>query len=320
MADFSGSASPEALYDAVWSTTYKNFWDEARLRNWGWWRNRFSGRLPSLAAAHAAIDEMLASLGDRFTQFKLPHHLEQDDSEAFSSNSPVRVEWLNGGIALVHLKSFAQHNTADALDHALRSVGDARGFILDLRGNGGGFLRQSNLALSLFMTRGNCMLTRSYHDGKYDEEAWWLGPDGFEVTTRDRRGNVIRPIEYVTRYRNIVAGRPLFVLVDDGTASAAEFFAATLRDHNLATLFGTDTAGKGIMQGTLPMPNGTALRLTSGTFLPPSGQFFGDARQTVYSAVQPHFRVDPRRDRRRDLILDVAWDHMLHDLDGRRAA
>jgi C-terminal processing protease CtpA/Prc len=118
------------------------------------------------------------------------------------------------------------------------------------------------------------------------------------------------------RFPNIVGGRPLIVLIDGKTASAAEFFAATLRDHKLARLYGTTTGGKGISQATIKLFDGHALQVTSGTFLPPSGQFFGDHRQTVFNGIEPHYRV--YNDGPGDHVLDVAYDHMLRDLEPRR--
>jgi C-terminal processing protease CtpA/Prc len=317
MADHIDRVSPEALYDAVWSATYEHFWDGKRLDAFKQWRHRFDGMLYSQDDAHRAINDMLSSLGDTYTWFKLPERLDRDEREATNPESPVHVHCLRGGIALVRLDSFTQRNSAEEMHHALLSVENARGFILDLRGNGGGILGEANTMLSSFMDRGDALKMRYYDDGRYTEESYWLGPRGFEMTLTDRDGNIIGTNNSNPRYPNIIDGRPLFVLIDGKTASAAEFFAATLRDHRLARLFGTATAGKGISQSTKKMPNGTGLQVTNGTFVPPSGQFFGDHKQTVYNGVLPHCRVEGNG--RSDIVLDVAYDHMLRELEPRRA-
>ena len=317
MAEHADGASPEALYDAAWSTAYHNFFDAKRVEGFDQWRHRFDDQLRTFDDAHRAINEMVTSLGDTYTWFKLPQRVQQDELDAANPASPVRVQWLRGGIALVRVSSFTQRNTAEAMREGLRSVANARGFILDLRRNGGGILGEANTSLSLFMDEGEALLMRYFDDGKYIEESYWLGPQNFEMTLKDREGRITGTNTSIPRYENIVRGRPLFVLVDGHTASAAEFFAATLRDHKLARLFGTTTGGKGISQRTFKLPNETGLQVTNGTFLPPSGQFFGDHRQTFYNGVQPHYRVDEQR-ADVDAVLQVAYDHMVRELEPRR--
>ena len=88
------------------------------------------------------------------------------------------------------------------------------------------------------------------------------------VTTKDKKQNEKR---YICDDGHSVS-LPMAVLIDDQTASAAELFAAALRDYELALLVGTTTYGKGVAQSTYELTDGTAVRLTTSYYFPPCGQ------------------------------------------------
>ena len=71
--------------------------------------------------------------------------------------------------------------------------------------------------------------------------------------------------------RHPISILPLVLLVDRGTASAAEVVAAALRDHGHATVVGENTFGKALVQALEPLPNGAALKLTTARYLTPTG-------------------------------------------------
>jgi carboxyl-terminal processing protease len=120
-----------------------------------------------------------------------------------------------------------------------------RALVLDLRQNTGGLLRNAVRAAGLFMK------------------------EGVVVVTVDRYGTEspmqVDPNTAVTAF-------PVIILVDSRTASAAEVFAAALRDHGIALTVGSPTYGKAAVQKMVALPDGSALLYTSARYLTPSGR------------------------------------------------
>lgn len=133
-----------------------------------------------------------------------------------------------------------------ALADAVRKLQDrgAQGLLLDLRANGGGLLEEAVLAASIFL------------------------PEGEEVvTTRSRtQGENV----YETQGGNLPR-QPVVVLIDRGTASAAEILAAALADDAGAPVVGTRSFGKGVFQQEVGLSNGGALKMTIGEYFTPDG-------------------------------------------------
>jgi carboxyl-terminal processing protease len=124
----------------------------------------------------------------------------------------------------------------------------ARGLILDLRDNPGGLLNEAVNVASIFI------------------------PDGTIVSTAGRA----QPRQvYVARGGAISTSIPMVVLVDGGTASAAEIVTGALQDRGRAKVVGTRTYGKGVFQEIEPLPNGGALDFTVGEYFTPSGRNLG---------------------------------------------
>jgi carboxyl-terminal processing protease len=120
----------------------------------------------------------------------------------------------------------------------------AEGIVLDLRGNGGGLLEEAVLTASIFMSK-----------------------DRVVVSTDSRtEGHAV----YKTAGDNLPK-RPLVVLIDRNTASAAEILTAALADDAGATVVGTRSYGKGVFQQEVGLSNGGALKLTIGEYFTPDG-------------------------------------------------
>jgi carboxyl-terminal processing protease len=119
-----------------------------------------------------------------------------------------------------------------------------RGVILDLRGDPGGLLDEAVETSSAFL-------------------------DGGPVVSYEQRGHSPQVLD---ASRGGVTGIPLVVLVDGGTASAAEIVAGALQDRGRAVLIGSRTFGKGSVQAPSQLSDGSALELTVGHYLTPSGR------------------------------------------------
>jgi carboxyl-terminal processing protease len=120
----------------------------------------------------------------------------------------------------------------------------AKGIVLDLRGNGGGLLREAVLSASLFVPEGKVIVST--------------------------RGRARSPKTY-TAVPGALPRVPMAVLVDGNTASASEILSSALEDYHLATLVGTRTYGKGTFQEVIPLNNGGGLDLTVGEYLTADG-------------------------------------------------
>jgi carboxyl-terminal processing protease len=140
----------------------------------------------------------------------------------------------------------------------------AKGIVLDLRGNGGGLVSEAQLIASMFIENGPIVTTR-----------------GRSVQTRTLNATG----------RAIAGTLPAVVLVDGGTASAAEIVAGALQDRHRATIVGVKTFGKGVFQEILSLPTGGALDITVGQYFLPSGRNLGGAGVKQGSGIKPDVRA-----------------------------
>ncbi|MGI9951502.1 S41 family peptidase [Moorellaceae bacterium AZ2] len=157
----------------------------------------------------------------------------------------VEVALLEGDVGYLGVRSFAAR-TPDEVARGLEQLEEAgaRGLILDLRGNSGGYLGAAVEVASLFLLEGTPV-----------------------VQVVDKEGRV-----EVLRSEGPGLDWPVVVLVDHETASAAELLAGALQDTGAALVVGTRTFGKGSIQSLLPLSNGGALKLTTGYYLTPAGR------------------------------------------------
>jgi carboxyl-terminal processing protease len=154
---------------------------------------------------------------------------------------------LEPGVGYVPLDGF-NDIAAGEVEGALVSLRErgATRYVLDLRGNTGGSLDQAIRVAALFL------------------------PAGTEVLRAEFRG--ASDERYRARGTPVLAGAPLVVLTDGGSASASEIVAGALQDHDRAVVVGTTTFGKGVVQDIFPLEGGWALKLTTGRWYTPSGR------------------------------------------------
>jgi carboxyl-terminal processing protease len=181
-----------------------------------------------------------------------------------------------GVVELLSFSSGAHGLLRQEIDELMRK--GAKGLVLDLRGNGGGLLREAVLVSSVFLENGKIVSVRGRARPERTEEA---------------QGNAID--------KDI----PLVVLVDGGSASASEIVAGALRDQKRASVVGTPTFGKGLVQEVKPLSNGGVLDLTVANYYLPSGKTIGR------DGIKPQVRARDRPKTRRDEALPVALDVLL---------
>ena len=159
-------------------------------------------------------------------------------------SNPVQLKKLKNEIVLISISEFTR-GTARSMRSALAASGVERsGVILDLRGNPGGLLVEATDVAGAFLNGGT--VVEFFKPGKSPEVFNAIG-DGDSKT-------------------------PLVVLIDRGTASAAEIVAAALQDRNRAVIVGERTFGKADVQDLTELSNGAAIELTIGYYLTPNGK------------------------------------------------
>jgi carboxyl-terminal processing protease len=193
------------------------------------------------------------------------------------------VERNGKKLGVVKLASFSTgaHAEVRAAINRLRRRG-AQGIVLDLRGNGGGLLREAVLVSSQFIEDGKIVSVRGRSRAN---------------RTEDAQGDAID--------KNI----GVVVLVDGGSASASEITAGALRDRGRAALVGQRTFGKGLVQEVEPLSNGGVLDLTVANYYLPSGKTI-----PLRKGLRPQVAARDNPHTRRDEALPVALDELLHRL------
>ena len=175
---------------------------------------------------------------------------------------PVKFEVKNN-VGIININAF-NRQTGDAVRSAVVSIdkmtgGNTLGYVVDLRSNPGGLLDQAIDVSDSFLNSGEIVSQRGREKG--DIERYYAKP-----------GDITR-------------GLPIVVLVDAGSASAAEIVAGALQDQHRALVLGERSFGKGSVQTLLPLNGETALRLTTARYYTPSG------RSVQEGGIQPDLPV-----------------------------
>jgi carboxyl-terminal processing protease len=189
-----------------------------------------------------------------------------------------RAEGVKLGILALSQFSSGAHGEVDAGLRRLLARG-ARGLVLDLRGNGGGLVKEAQLVASAFLRGGPIVTTRGRDVPSH---------------TLDATGDPIAP------------RAPLAVLVDAQTASASEIVAGALQDRHRAVIVGRPTFGKGVFQELIGLSNGGALDITAGQYFTPKGRNLGGGGVRKGKGITPDVRAFDNPDTRVDEALSRA--------------
>ncbi|MGO9563046.1 MAG: S41 family peptidase [Candidatus Korobacteraceae bacterium] len=152
---------------------------------------------------------------------------------------------IRPGIGYIHVSGF-QETTEKEVRDALDEFGDIHGLILDLRQNPGGLLSEGVGVADQFLKKGQVIVS---HHGRASAEKVYKATHG-----------------------NGGKDYPIVVLVNRGTASAAEIVAGAIQDHDRGLIAGETTFGKGLVQTVYPLSENTGLALTTAKYYTPSGR------------------------------------------------
>ncbi len=155
--------------------------------------------------------------------------------------------WLRPGVAYMKIEAFNE-TTSREVDQALSTFPEnsIQSMILDLRDNPGGLVQEAVNVADRFLRKGQLIVS---HHGRSSSDTKFIAKKG----ERSR--------EY-----------PMVVLVNRGTASAAEILSGALQDHDRAWILGESTFGKGLVQAPFPLTGNSALLLTIAKYYTPSGR------------------------------------------------
>jgi carboxyl-terminal processing protease len=255
----------------------------------------------------STLDEAVEKMrGDAGTKIKLtivrPGRDKPFDVSLVREKIQLRpVKWeIRDQIGYININGFSAQ-TGAATESALKSIdaatgGHPLGYVVDLRSNPGGLLDQAVSVSDAFLDHGEIVSER-----------------GREKTDIDR---------FYAHPGDLAHGLPVIVLVDAGTASAAEIVAGALQDQRRAIVMGERSFGKGSVQTVMPMSASSVLRLTTARYYTPSGRSVQaggiDPDIIVPQLSDPDYKDRPRlreADLRKHLLSQTKVDDTLLESD-----
>jgi len=212
---------------------------------------------------------------------------------------------VKDGVGIIKINGFSKP-TGPGVEKAIADIekqtgGHVLGYVIDLRNNPGGLLDQAIEVSDIFLDHGEIVSQRGRD--KADIERYFA-----ESSVRG----------------DLTHGAPIVVLVDAGSASAAEIVAAALQDQRRAIVMGERSFGKGSVQTLLPLSDDTAVRLTTARYYTPSGRSVQEGGVepdvVVPQLSDPDYKDRPRlreADLRRHLLNQAKVDNSILENDGK---
>jgi carboxyl-terminal processing protease len=182
-------------------------------------------------------------------------------------NPSIKFKLSNKDYPYLRITQF-QENTGIDLAKNLRLIseqnkGPLKGLVLDLRNNPGGMVSSAVAVASAFLERDKLIV---YSEGKTNNAKMKLFANPYNYVEGGEKNDYLKDIP--EEYKKI----PIVVLVNNGSASAAEIVAGALQDHKRAIILGTQTFGKGTIQQLFPLKTGSAVKITIARYYTPNGR------------------------------------------------
>ena len=207
----------------------------------------------------------------------LEFKIERQIIEVQSVSSKIIGEEKNLGY--IRLKSFNENSDKQFLKSIkeFEKKSKIKGYVFDLRNNPGGLLTQAINITDFFLE------------------------DGEIVSTKGRKVSETR--KFFARKGDEIKGKPIVILINNGSASASEIFAGALKDHKRAIILGENSYGKGSVQSIIPLRNGGGIRLTISKYYLPSGKSISEV------GVTPDIVIEEEGD---DFTINTDKDNQLN--------
>jgi len=191
----------------------------------------------------------------------------------------VVAKLIENKVGYLRLRAFNE-NSSDQLNKEISKIEKNKkliGYVLDLRNNPGGLLSQAIKISDFFLD------------------------DGEIVSTKGRKNRVDK--KFFAKKGDKIDGKPLIVLINNGSASASEIVAGALQDQKRAVLLGETTFGKGSVQSIIPLKNRGAIRLTVSKYYLPSGKSISEI------GVVPDIQIEEEGE---EFSIDTITDNQLN--------
>ena len=182
-------------------------------------------------------------------------------------NPSIKFKLSNQNYPYLRITQF-QENTGIDLAKNLKLIseqnkGPLKGLVLDLRNNPGGMVSSAVAVAAAFLEKDKLIV---YSDGKTKNAKMKLFANPYNYIEGGDKNDYLKDLP--EEYKKI----PIVVLVNNGSASAAEIVAGALQDHKRATILGTQTFGKGTIQQLFPLNTGSAVKITVARYYTPKGR------------------------------------------------
>ena len=196
----------------------------------------------------------------------------------------VEAKILKEKIGYLRLKSFNNNTDTQLIKRieAFEKTNKLHGYILDLRNNPGGLLTQAINIADFFLN------------------------DGEIVSTKGRK--IMENRRFFAKKGDELNGKPLIVIINNGSASASEIVAGALKDHKRAIILGEKTYGKGSVQSIIPLSDGGGMRLTVSKYYLPSGESISEVGVEPDIFVEENennFQINSKFDNQLNYALDL---------------
>ena len=195
-----------------------------------------------------------------------------------------KIIGIDKNLGYIRLKSFNENSDKQFLSSVKKFEKNSKikGYVFDLRNNPGGLLTQAINITDFFLD------------------------DGEIVSTKGRKISETR--KFFARRGDEINGKPIVVLINNGSASASEIFAGALKDHKRAIILGENSYGKGSVQSIIPLGNGGGMRITISKYYLPSGKSISEVGVTPDILVEEEgndFRINSEKDNQLDYAIKL---------------
>ena len=263
-ASLGNTSNYAKTYDEIWQLVDEHFLFRDRLKNWSGWRHKFDSQLTDQERLDVAVANMIGSLKDSYTFYR--------DSDATTARRAlddekdvVTYKKLPDRIGYIRISGFCSKLCIKELKEALTNLSNCQGYILDLQDNSGGCVDIAFETFALLCPQGDFVSMKGTSEEESCPEKWYLEKDTALI---ESSGEVVKSL----RLPNYTGKKPLVVLINNNTRSAAEMLAGALQDNARAILLGKQTFGKGIVQRVWDLPDNTSVKISSAYYYLPLGR------------------------------------------------
>lgn len=242
----------DKIYDSAWQITKDNFYDSTmNHQNWNVWKNKYRGKLESQQDLNTAIDTMLLSLGDKYTRYLQKTDFSEENNDIHEDYKSVSATpryyrtRIPKNIKYIRIDSMMNKNLSEEVKTLITEAekeAELKGYIIDLRDNGGGLVKNASEMASLFMN------------------------DKIVLYAKTNSKNV----KNTTQKEGCITNKPVVILINGYTASACEVFSGAMQDNKRAYIIGTTSYGKGVIQQIKKLPDGSGLHITVMAYYTPN--------------------------------------------------